>query len=43
MRYAYRALRSYGIEGATFVYTDHDTGRITTVLGYPTDLVAKEE
>jgi hypothetical protein len=33
----------YRIEGAAFVYTDHDTGRITTVLGYPTDNLAKQE
>jgi len=27
----------YRIEGAAFVYTDRDTGRTTTVIGYPTD------
>jgi hypothetical protein len=27
----------YRIEGTTFIFTDRDTGRITTVLGYPTD------
>jgi hypothetical protein len=27
----------YRIEGAAFVYSDHDTGRVTTILGYPTD------
>jgi hypothetical protein len=27
----------YRIEGATFIFTDRDTGRITTVFGYPTD------
>ena len=28
----------YRIEGATFVYSDQDTGRVTTtILGYPTD------
>jgi hypothetical protein len=30
----------YRIEGAAFVYTDRNTGRITTVLGYPTDKLA---
>jgi len=30
----------YRIEGAAFVYTERDTGRITTVLGYPTDKLA---
>ena len=25
----------YRIEGAAFVYSDHDTGRVTTILGYP--------
>jgi hypothetical protein len=33
----------YRIEGAAFVYIDRDTGRITTVLGYPTDKLAQEE
>ncbi len=33
----------YSIEGAAFVYTDRDSGRITTVLGYPTDLLAPQE
>ena len=27
----------YRIEGAAFVYFDQDTGRVTTILGYPTD------
>jgi hypothetical protein len=27
----------YRIEGAAFVYTDRDTGRTTTILGYPTE------
>ena len=27
----------YRIEGAAFVYSDQDTGRIATILGYPTD------
>jgi hypothetical protein len=26
----------YRIEGATFVYVDRDSGRVTTTLGYPT-------
>jgi hypothetical protein len=30
----------YRIEGATFVYIDRDTGRITTVFGYPTAKLA---
>lgn len=33
----------YRIEGAAFVYTDRDTGRITAVLGYPTEKLASEE
>ncbi len=32
----------YRIEGAAFVYTDRNTGRITTVLGYPTNLLAQQ-
>ena len=27
----------YRIEGSAFVYSDHDTGRVTTFLGYPVD------
>ena len=27
----------YRIEGAAFLYTDRDSGRTTTVIGYPTD------
>ena len=30
----------YRIEGAAFVYADRDTGRITTILGYPTQKIA---
>ena len=30
----------YRIEGAAFVYTDRETGRTTTVIGYPTDKLA---
>jgi hypothetical protein len=33
----------YRIEGAAFVYTDRDTGRTTTVIGYPTDKLAPGE
>ena len=28
---------SYHINGPAFVYSDRDTGRVTTILGYPTD------
>ena len=27
----------YRIEGPAFVYSDDDTGRVATILGYPTD------
>jgi hypothetical protein len=27
----------YQIDGPAFVYSDRDTGRLTTILGYPTD------
>jgi hypothetical protein len=27
----------YRIDGEAFIYTDRDTGRVTTVLGYPAD------
>ena len=34
----------YRIEGPAFVYIDRDTGRVTTILGYPTDkLIQKDE
>jgi len=29
----------YQIDGAAFIYTDRDSGRIRTVLGYPTQKV----
>jgi hypothetical protein len=28
---------SYRINGSAFVYSDRDTGRVITILGYPTD------
>ena len=28
------------IDGAAFVYTDRKTGRVTTILGYPTQKIA---
>ena len=31
----------YRIEGSAFVYSDRDTGRVTTILGYPTQKIAK--
>ena len=27
----------YRIEGQAFIYVDRDSGRVTTILGYPTD------
>jgi hypothetical protein len=27
----------YRIEGSAFIYVDHNTGRVSTILGYPTD------
>ena len=27
----------YRIDGPAFVYSDHDTGRVATIIGYPTD------
>jgi len=32
----------YRIEGAAFVYFDQNTGRVTTILGYPTDKLAPQ-
>ena len=31
----------YRIEGPTFIYSDGETGRTTTILGYPTDKLAQ--
>ena len=31
---------SYRVVGNTFVYTDRDTGRVLTILGYPTQRIA---
>ena len=31
----------YRIQGAAFTYADRDTGRITTILGYPTQKIAQ--
>jgi hypothetical protein len=31
----------YHIEGPAFIYTDRDTGRVTTILGYPTQTIAR--
>jgi hypothetical protein len=30
----------YRIEGPAFIYADRDTGRVTTILGYPTQKLA---
>jgi hypothetical protein len=35
--FAIRWKGRYRIEGPAFVYSDEDTGRVATVLGYPTD------
>src|ERR1700730_7550488 len=31
----------YRIDGPAFVYTDQDTGRVATILGYPTDKLSQ--
>jgi hypothetical protein len=31
----------YRIEGRAFVYADHDSGRVTPILGYPTQKIAQ--
>ena len=31
----------YRIDGPAFVYSDRDTGRVTTILGYPTDKLSQ--
>ncbi len=32
---------SYHVEGSAFVYIDRDSGRVVTILGYPTERIAK--
>jgi len=32
---------NYRIEGPAFIYADRDTGRVTTILGYPTQKIAE--
>ena len=34
---------SYRINGPAFVYSDRDTGRVITIVGYPTDKLADIE
>ena len=31
----------YRIEGPAFVYSDQDTGRVATILGYPTEKLSQ--
>ena len=31
----------YRIEGSAFTYADRNTGRVTTILGYPTQKIAQ--
>ncbi len=31
----------YRIDGHAFVYSDRETGRVVTILGYPTDKIAE--
>ena len=31
----------YRIEGSAFIYADRDSGRIRTILGYPTQTIAR--
>ena len=33
----------YRIEGSAFVYADRNTGRVTTILGYPTHKIPQAE
>lgn len=33
----------YHVEGPAFVYADRDTGRVTTILGYPTQKIAQAD
>ena len=31
----------YRVDGSAFIYSDRDTGRVTTILGYPTQKLAQ--
>jgi len=31
----------YRIDGPAFIYTDRETGRVTSILGYPTQTIAR--
>lgn len=31
----------YRIDGPAFIYRDRDTGRVTTIIGYPTEAIAR--
>ena len=42
-RFAIEWKGSYRIDGPAFLYSDHDTGRAITILGYPTDKLAGTE
>ena len=33
----------YRIEGPAFIYSDEDTGRVATILGYPTDKLTQTD
>jgi hypothetical protein len=39
--FAVRWKGRYRIEGPTFVYTDNDSHRVTSILGYPTQKIAQ--
>ena len=38
-RFAIEWKGQYRIEGPAFVYSDRETGRVTTILGYPTNKI----
>lgn len=33
---------TYRIDGSAFIYTDRETRRVTTILGYPTQAIARQ-
>jgi hypothetical protein len=40
-RFAIRWKGEYRIDGTAFVYIDRDSGRVVTILGYPTHQIAE--
>ena len=40
-RFAIGWMGNYRIDGPAFIYSDRKTGRVTTIVGYPTKKIAQ--